>query len=289
MTDNYILVWSDEFSTGTLDTAKWSFADRMAPNSDMQTLTTADVANVMTNENGTGMLRLRAYKTEDGSFKTTKSVTTCKTMDYLYGYLEMRARVPIGQGVWPSLWLTSNSRTYNTLIENGVPACQKYDYGIEVDVFEVFSNNFAIPNIHKWWKEGTDVYNELKAQGSNQNDQYNALVSGGSQKYDISDGGWHTYGMLWTPDEISMYVDGVKYHTYNLNENFGHGDMAGFKQPLSIIINNHLFTEGYFNNGANSWANSYKVDSETFTEAVYDIDYIRLYQKPDTGKIYYFK
>lgn len=281
MNNNYILVWSDEFSTRPLDNAKWSFVDKMAPNSDMETLITSDVADVITNENGTGMLHLRASQYETGKFKTTKSVTTCDTMEYLYGYLEMRAKVPIGQGVWPSLWLTSNIRNDN--------ASSNYDYNIEVDVFEVFSNTVAIPNIHKWWKEETAVFDELISQELDSHEQYNFRVDGGSQEFDISDGGWHTYGMLWTPDEISMYVDGVKYQTYDLNKNFGHGDMEGFKQPLSIIINNHLFTPGYFNNGANSWANNFKVDSATFTEAVYDIDYIRLYQKPDTGKIYYFK
>lgn len=287
MNNNYVLVWSDEFSSNSLDTAKWSFEDRIAPNSDMITSDTADVAQVLTNENGTGMLHLRAYKTGNGTFKTTKSITTSNTMDYLYGYLEMRARVPIGQGVWPSLWLTSNTRNYNTLTVGGVPVHKMYGYKIEIDMFEVFSDAKVLPNIHKWWKEGTDVYNELIAIGSTQNEQYNSIFDD-TKTFDISDGCWHTYGMLWTSDEISMYVDGVKYQTFDLNKNFGHGDMAGFKQPLSIIINNHLFTEGYFNNGANGWAEKFKVDSNNFKEAVYDIDYIRLYQKPDTGKIYYF-
>ena len=59
----------------------------------------------------------------------------------------------------------------------------------------------------------------------------------------ISDNDWHTYGMLWTSEEITIYVDGVKRMSYDLTENFGKGDMSGFKTPMYLIINNHIITE----------------------------------------------
>ena len=38
-------------------------------------------------------------------YTTCLSVTTCDKMHFQYGYLEMRAMVPYGQGAWPSFWM----------------------------------------------------------------------------------------------------------------------------------------------------------------------------------------
>lgn len=77
--------------------------------SDLTTAATSDVAAVIRDSgaDGGGCLRLRSSKTGSG-YKTSKSVTTGRSMTFKYGYLEMRARVPVGQGVWPSLWMKSN-------------------------------------------------------------------------------------------------------------------------------------------------------------------------------------
>lgn len=49
---------------------------------------------------------------------------------------------------------------------------------------------------------------------------------------------------------------------------------------MYLIINNHIFTKGYTSTSVGNWANGVEVDSD-FTESVYDIDYVRLYQKSD--------
>ena len=98
--------------------------------------------------------------------------------------------------------------------------------------------------------------------------------------YSILDNEWHTYGMLWTKDCINMYVDGILYQSYDLNKDFsddGKG-MEGFKtEALCISFNNHLFTPAYNKSQTNGWVIN-KVLDENFTESIYDIDYVRLYQ-----------
>lgn len=202
-------------------------------------------------------------------------------MTFKYGYLEIRAKVPTGLGVWPSFWLKSDTTAGGEELAEKLGYNADSVYETEADIFEVFGSGVAVPNLHKWWKtqEQIDEYGGLRVQ------------SGTEHTYDISDGGWHTYGMLWTPHEISMFVDGTCYMSYNLNDNFYNSktedvDMSGFHNPLSIIFNNHLFTPAYTSSDGGAWAKNYTV-TDDFTSAIFDIDYVRLYQKPQQSQIYF--
>ena len=80
-------------------------------------------------------------------------------------------------------------------------------------------------------------------------------------------------------------VDGERYFSYDITEagNFGgFGTMQGFQDPLFVIFNNFLFTAG------SSWlpSGSDVLDSTEFP-IEYSIEWIRLYQKPGEGDIFY--
>ena len=49
---------------------------------------------------------------------------------------------------------------------------------------------------------------------------------------------------------------------------------------MYLIINNHIITEGYSSTANGEWAKGLEAGPD-FTESVYDIDYVRLYQKND--------
>ena len=263
------LVFEDNFDTLNLDTAnKWDFTDYMTGYG-VETVDTSDVQSIQREEDGNGFLRLTSYKTADGKYKATKSISTGNKLTFVHGYLEIRAKVPTVQGAWPSLWLKSNTKNTNLGWRNDFP------YNTEVDVFEVMGGNRAISELHKWqYVAETGVTNDIR---------YGQKLDRNS--YAITDTDWHTYGMLWTEDEIVISVDGVAIQTYNLNKDYevkwpwdkGLG-MDGFKnQPLCITLNNYLFTPEYTSSEAGSWAKGLAV-ADDFTESVYDIDYVRLYQ-----------
>ena len=258
----YKLVWSDEFDGTTLDSGKWTLGRDMGGNADLELakLERPDVISV--NE---GELRLNAVKNKDGSkhpYTTCYSVTTFDKMHFQYGYLEMRARVPYGQGSWPSFWMKA--------APGKISPPRFKDYMVEVDIFEVFSNtNTAVPNLHKWYggKKHTQSGHPSTyafADASNLRDEY------------------HTYGFEWTPKEMAMFVDGEKYCVYDLSIDFDKGgSMQGFHDPLYIIFNNHIFTE------KSRWKpKGSLVDKRSHFPMQYWIDWIRLYQKPGLGAIY---
>lgn len=252
----------------------------MSGYSDLTVKATSDVAAETTDSDSNGILRMRAINNNNGTYKTSKSISTGEKMTFKYGYLEIRAKVPTGIGVWPGFWLKTQTTSDAALAEKlGYNTNSVYE--TEVDVFEVFGSNKVVPNLHKWWKtqEQIDKYG------------YYRVSSGTDNTYTIPDKGWHTYGMLWTANELSMFVDDVCYQTYNLNENFSNAasadiGMEGFHDPLCIIFNNHLFTPGYTSTTDGSWAKNYTVQDD-FVQANFDIDYVRLYQKPGQSQIYF--
>jgi hypothetical protein len=100
-----------------------------------------------------------------------------------YGYFEMRAKLPKGEGTWPAFWLL------------GLPGLKdKSLTNIEIDVLEEYGVN---PNalhttVHLWHPDGKHW-----ADGSP------SVVQGMTDDY-------HTYGVLVTAEDIAFYFDGVE-------------------------------------------------------------------------------
>lgn len=262
----YTYVWGDEFEGTSLDTKLWNRSTKMPATAEMAIDNTELTTRV---ENGyMKMLALKYWdpKRAGVEYVAPWSVTTLETMSYKYGYVEIRAKVPFVRGAWPSFWTSS----FGSLGPK-----TSYDYSIEVDIFEVFSSlDTLAPNVHKWYD------NADHTMWADENEKYTF------ESLDIKDE-YHTYGFEWTPTEMSMYIDDVKYYTYDLTNNFDNGasGMGGFDTQLHLIFNNHLFTQ----------SSSYKpyegceINSRDLP-VEYAIDWVRLYQKNDgNSKLYLAK
>ena len=266
--NSYRLVWNDEFDGNKLDTEKWGFAPKMGGSEDL--LLSEDGKTVRV-ENGALILTADAFSDPmrpSVKYSVNYSVTTFKTMSFVYGYVEMRARVPFKHGAWPSFWMVTTDALGST---------KGREYETEVDIFEVFSNTVtAVPNIHKWYKNG---------ENKGLHNQFNGFEGKQSARYVFKDNktacDWHVYGFEWTAQRMTMFVDGEAYMTYDLSYNFDHkSDMGGFHQPMYLILNNHLFTENLY------WVPSAdQIVKPEDLPSVYEIDYIRLYQQPGIGSL----
>ena len=267
--DGYKYVWGDEFEASTLNTKKWNLSTKMSGNAEIALDNSEDAIRL---ENGYLKMFARRYynpKIGGAEFACPWSVTSMNEMSYRYGYIEMRAKVPFKRGCWPGFWFSS-ANSYGTIGK------YKADYTIEVDVFEVFSSIDSLaPNIHKWyhlgdhtmWADETDASREGYTFENAEN-----LVNE-----------YHIYGFEWTPTEMTMYIDGEPYYTYDITKNFDNGESGniGFEEAqLHIIFNNHLFTQ------SSTWkiyegCEIYHAD----LPSEYFVDWIRLYQKDDNGAI----
>ena len=84
---------------------------------------------------------------------------------------------------------------------------------------------------------------------------------------------------------MSMYVDGKKYETYDITNPATIRDnttkeMKGFHDPQFLIFNNHVFASDA------SYKPNLIENNEKALPSSYVIDYFRLYQKPNEGKIW---
>lgn len=258
----YHYVWGDEFDDNDVDYSKWCFNAKMGDDGKAKIAYDKSVINVIN-----GLLQLRAYKSGN-EYKVPNSVSTETHMNYIYGYAEIKAKLPFFQGAWPSFWGQS---TQTVSSKYGV--YRNPNYMVEVDVFEVFgSTNNVVSNLHKWYSSGSPKSTQW--QSSKKTWFGNAATLNNE---------YHTYGYEWTPSEMIMYVDGNKVMTYDIVTNFGKFDMKGFHDPQFLMFNNHLF------NKDSNWkpANNLIENNEQMLPAVYEIEYFRLYQKNDgKSKIY---
>lgn len=255
-----VLVWNDEFNGSELDTLKWEFRVTMGSKDRIY----ADDSRTYRFEKG--CLRLMAKPTGDVAkpYILPHGLATHNTMNYRYGYLEMRARVPFVPGAWPSFWLQSPERG------------RSVDWMAEIDVFEVFSNTNQLEcAIHKWGNR-----KHASCPGS--------LMDGGryytfENRPNLNEE-FHVYGYEWTEHEMKFYVDGKCHCTIKLDDahdfttkDGGLVGTGGFRDPKAIIVNNELFTPG------STWkVNDGILTADCGIQVDYWIDYIRLWQRPNS-------
>ncbi|SNR69646.1 glycoside hydrolase family 16 protein [Lutibacter flavus] len=183
------LVFSDEFDTdGSPDDSKWGYdigrGDNGWGNGEKQYYTNRS-ENVIIEE---GMLKITAKREnyEGAEYTSTRMLTEGK-FDFTYGKVEVRAKLPIGEGTWPAIWmLGSNIRTA------GWPACG------EIDIMEHWGHNHG--NVQSAMHTPSSFGNT-----TNHGAQYLADVS--TQ--------FHVYVVEWDDQEIVFSVDGKEHYKYS--------------------------------------------------------------------------
>jgi len=180
---NCKLVWADEFDGDTLDTTKWMYR-QFGPRRDA--INVKDTVSL----DGKGHLVLTTERKGDKIH--TAMIATQGKFETTYGYFECRVKLQTQFGHWSAFWLQSPTMGK----EIGNPAKS----GTEIDIFEflVKYGDKILHNLH--WDGYGDHHKRAGTQAS---------VPGVTK-------GWHTVGLLWTPEEYVFYVDGKE--TWRTNE-----------------------------------------------------------------------
>lgn len=276
--EDYKYVWGDEFEEAEYDDinwTKWGHTHSMTGTNEIQTSQDRICSDI-----GDGRLKLFAVNTYN--IENTKvryivpwAVSHRETMNFIYGYAEIRARVPFFRGAWPSYWGGSACS-----IRDGGES--RFDaYHTEIDVFEIFgSPNTVSPNLHKW-------YEEFDYAGTYNTGVDHTQWEGGRSYYKFTNEQdptheYHLYGFEWTPTEMSMWVDGEKYNTFDISKSWDKDpNMQGFNEPSYLMFNNHVFSED------STFKPNTVTDYVELLPAEYFIDWYRVYQKNDgKSKIY---
>lgn len=192
------LTWSDEFDGAAIDAKKWDFdlgngfynydANQWISgwgNGEFQYYTN-DPSNAFVKD---GHLHIRVVKESLHGCGYTSARLKSRRRDgsplfhQKYGRFEFRARLPVGQGIWPALWMLPQDEKYGTWPSSG-----------EIDVLEARGQepHKVVGTLHYGSKWPANVHTD--------NDYH--LPDKGT----IAD--FHTYAVEWEPGEIRWLVDG---------------------------------------------------------------------------------
>jgi beta-glucanase (GH16 family)/Ca2+-binding RTX toxin-like protein len=187
----YKLTFDDEFNSfswynGTSGTwkTKYQFGGRtLSGNGELEYYSDSSVGvNPFSIENGA--LRITAAPStnltqSEGLPYTSGLITTETSFTQEYGYFEMRAKMPEGQGLWPTFWLLSASK----------------EWPPEIDPVE---SHGSLPHQIHWGVISVNTATNDWSQSAG--DWANVYA-------DITDS-YHTYGVMWTPETMTYYFDG---------------------------------------------------------------------------------
>ena len=97
---------------------------------------------------------------------------------FRYGRAEMRAKIPVGRGLWPAFWLLPVDRRSRP----------------EIDVMEIYGHDPGRLGMHFHWLDSSGAKRDRGKAYRNRR-----LAAG-----------WHRFAIDWRPGRLTWLVDGVE-------------------------------------------------------------------------------
>jgi len=190
----YTLVWSDEFSGSTLDLNTWNQEIGNGSggwgNNELEYYTNSPKNCFLSN----GNLIIEARKEAMGGFNYSSTrMKTQNTKTFKFGRIDIRAKLPVGKGIWPALWMLGSNIT-----SVGWPACG------EMDIMELIGKYPGRVYATMHYKNSSGSYEK---KGTNFD-----LPSGDFSQL------FHVFSMEWSKDLIKCYMDDKLYLTVSATD-----------------------------------------------------------------------
>jgi beta-glucanase (GH16 family) len=232
------LVWHDEFDTpGPPDPARWDYEDGYVRNHERQ-LYTRRSENVRV-EGGHLVIEARREPRGEHAY-TSASVHTKHKGEWLYGRIEVRARIPVARGLWPAIWTLGAAHGAERW-----PDCGELDLmenvGFEPELVHVSVHTAAYNHVKKTHKTTITRVSDLE--------------------------GWHAYAAEWTPERVDFFVDDRKVFTF-ANEGTGRA-VWPFDRAQYLLLNVAI---------GGDWGGQHGIDDAQLPRAML-VDYVRVYQR----------
>ncbi len=246
------LVWSDEFDgNGAVNSLNW-FHQTQLPNgiswynNELQHYTNSAINSYRSN----GFLNIVAKRelfTNQGQTKQFTSARLNSKFAFKYGRVEVRAKLPTGDGTWPAIWMLGRNiiepggfwtGTYGTI---NWPACG------EIDIME-------------HWGTNQNVISSAVHHPINGNLSIGEYISNAQYKPDVSNE-FNIYAVEWNEQSITFSVNGINHLSYNptIKNQYTWPFDAEQYLLLNIAIEPSV--------------------TQNFIQSTMEIDYVRVYQE----------
>lgn len=180
----YKLVWADEFSGPEIDTTKWNIwvDGGGGGNNELQYYVKSKNNSFIRN----GYLTLKAIQENyKGMAYTSARLNSANKGDWKYGRMDIRAKLPVQQGVWPAIWMLPTDLAYGTWPASG-----------EIDIMESVGHKpdevFGTVHFGPPWPNNKWSGKTVKVPGG-------------------IDQAFHVYSVEWKENEIRWFVDDSLY------------------------------------------------------------------------------
>ena len=250
----YSLVWEDNFDGTQLNLEKWNVEEWSSGvyNEEEQAYTDA-IDNIFLSNGQLHIRALREIYDSDGdgvadALYTSGRITTKDKGDWQYAKIEARAKLPIGDGTWPAIWMLPTANIYGDWPSSG-----------EIDIMEFVGKDPG--------KTHSSIHNALYFTELDPNHPENDGMSQHQTSYINIDSvdSWHLYSMIWSKNRIIFYVDDVEVLIY---DNFDTGfELWPFDQQFFLVLNLAI---------GGTWGG--EVEPDIFP-VEFVIDYVKVFQK----------
>lgn len=232
------LTWRDEFEGTQLNTSFWTFetgtGDNGWGNNELQYYRQENTAVK------DGYLTITAKKEAFGGREYTSSrIKTQNKKAFKYGRIDIRAKLPKGQGIWPALWMLGSSISTISWPASG-----------ELDIMELVGGQGRDNTVH-----GTLHFDNNGVYGTT------------GKPYTLSSGSFydqfHVFSIVWNATSIKWLVNDVEFNSVDITPS----NMTEFHNEFFLLFNVAV--------GGN-WPGS--PDGTTVLPQKMMVDYVRVFQ-----------
>ena len=237
-------VWRDEFDGTKLDYSKWECEVNAFGGGNQELQMFTDRKENVRVENGVLIIEARQDSPNiAGTVREYSSgrVRTKHRGDWLYGRIDVRAKLPKGQGIWPAIWMLSTEEKYGGWASSG-----------EIDIMEFKGH------------QTTKIYGSLHYGASWPKNRFTTGT------YELTQGDFstdfHVFSVDWQREKITWLVDGTAYQTLDQWSTDAAAFPAPFDQPFHLLLN--LSVGGGFVGTP---------DATTAYPQRFEVDYVRVF------------
>lgn len=248
------LVWSDEFDTnGAINSSNWHHQTQIPAggnwyNGEVQHYTN-ELANSFVDAGSLNIVAKKEPYTDQGYTKQYTSARLNSKFAFLYGRVDIRAKIPVAQGTWPAIWTLGKNINEDGGFFDAVygttnwPACGEIDI-MEYGITPSQPSNYIQSALHTPSSFG------------------NTTNVGGTIANNLGND-YHIYSMNWSPNQITFLLDGIAFYTYNPTVKNANNWPYNAEQYLLLNI---------------AMGGVAGTIPSNFTQAAMEIDYVRVYQ-----------
>jgi beta-glucanase (GH16 family) len=212
--------WIQDFATDNAsqpDLRYWEIYQGPAESNNEAEYYTSKLANVRIS-NGALTLEATQQAEPQGYEYASGRVDTKGKKTFLYGRIDITAKLPSSVGTWPAAWLLPANTKYEDLSPKSDTS--RYLNGGELDLIEQVGIS---PNVE---------YGIVHTKS----DLSNPDGVGAYKTVTVNNNNYNLYSLLWTPTSITFEVNNMPFFTYNKITGAGYSTWP-FDQPFYLILN----------------------------------------------------